>query len=48
MSSFGDKNQDAAVMPDDLRVEMRVKELFRLGAIYTYLQELWSANDPSR
>jgi hypothetical protein len=38
----GDKNQDAAVMPDNLAVEMRVKELFRLGAIYTYLQELWS------
>lgn len=42
IGAIGDEKQDAAVMPDDLAVEMRVKELFRLGAIYTYLQELWS------
>jgi hypothetical protein len=37
----GDQNQQAVGIPDS-EVETRVKEVFRLAKVYSYLEELWS------
>lgn len=41
LSAQGSQNQQGLRIPDS-EVETRVKEVFRFGKIYSYLEELWS------